>query len=353
MHDHLRTHWYAGSDGSQLSGEFPETGILYDLDHTCKTRECDGTVTRKTSPFIEHLHHHHDIELIGCSRLHDHKVGPCCFTLPADFRYFTQAELEAKYPILGRPMPDACLIERRRAPVRKTTNEIVLRKFAEATAAATDTDASTAIASASIAPTVPTAPAASTATPATPAPVAPSPPPQNASMEVDEAAFPEDYTIDIFGAEFNLNPAVITKLKGMPDVVIGYECVSFLEEEDWVAAGLTEAEYTTFTRKHDYLLVAIKAGRFVSRGYTPPPSDFLVLPTPNNLSKLGVPPALRDKLVSMGFSLDDPEGMAKLSESAWTAANISSIERRMVLRAHQSLAKSLSRFALLSRYIDS
>jgi hypothetical protein len=41
----------------------------------------------------------------------------------------------------------------------------------------------------------------------------------------------------------------------------------------------------------------------------------------------------------MGFSLDDPKGMASLSDEAWTLANVSTLERRMVLRAHDAFDK--------------
>ena len=336
VHDHLRTHWCANV--THINGKFPEGGILYDLDHKCEIGDCDGSISRKTGLFIEHLHLVHDIELIQCLRPHTHGTegdDPCSFVLPPEFRYSTQAEQEALYPLLERPLPDACLIERRKAVVRRTTSNMVLAKVAKVYAAAGMTPPS-------VDPTSTATP--STATPST-ATAGPSTAAPSDTSNV-ELAPPADYTVDVFGAEFHLAQPLVGKLRAMSGVDIGYECVRYLEADDWKAAGFTEAEYTTLVRKHEYLLAAIQASRFLSPDYVPPPSDFIELPPLTNLSRLGVSPTLRGKLVTMGFSLDDPKGMAGLSDEAWTLANVTDLERRMVLRAQDALDKASARLVL-------
>lgn len=161
----------------------------------------------------------------------------------------------------------------------------------------------------------------------------------------DSPRCPDKYTWDNFGQEFNIPASTLAKAKSMEGLPLGYD-LDVLDTADWAAAGFREAEYVTFIGKHKLLVEAIASGRFKKSSYVPIISPFLALGPSQTLARFAIPPGLCGRLVAMGFSLDDPEGMKGLSSRAWMMAKITPIERKLVLRLQERLAGTVPRLWL-------
>jgi hypothetical protein len=131
-----------------------------------------------------------------------------------------------------------------------------------------------------------------------------------------------DYSVQSFCVDFNLSSAIVAKIEAMGSDVfpLGKPFLHEMDESDWNDCGFTEAERITLLRKHQHLLDSKTLGT----SPLPLPPHFYPMLAGTTISDFAKAVGLSDvfsaRLEKMGFSLDDPEGMANLSDNAWKVA---------------------------------
>ncbi|KAF6765499.1 hypothetical protein DFP72DRAFT_867945 [Ephemerocybe angulata] len=161
-----------------------------------------------------------------------------------------------------------------------------------------------------------------------------------AALDARQDEIPDDYTLENFIKEFNIAPALATKLER-----IGFDPCYELDPDPgmWTSLGLREPEYATLIRRHKILLGLTSRGRFsVDAGYFTAPTELLAL-SQNLLASLKLKENLWKKLEAGGFCVDDVETLKALADDAWAEAGISLYEKHLVLRALDRLTQAAPR----------